>query len=388
MSTTEKAKSFARHIPALDGVRGLAILLVVAYHLMSSSPNANNTILRCLAALRASLWIGVDIFFALSGFLITGILFDTLENNAFFKTFYARRFLRIFPLYYGVIFVLLILSKPLHIAWHGSQYVLFGYLQNTGAWIGKSIPLKVEELTGHFWSLAVEEQFYLVWPLLVFWVRDRRKLMRIAVVLSFMALVLRTFLVLHGASLDWTYKMTLCRMDSLLIGGWLALSLRGDGRDSVLKAAKLVFPVLVITLVGAGIICGNFDKQSNEFVNTIGYSLLAIASTALIACVLQEKSWAELIFRNQMLRWFGRYSYGIYVLHLIVGYFIGLGPRQYLDAHFHSKAVGVAFGGVPTFLISIALAFVSYHLFEVKFLKLKKYFDYSDRKTKAVLVLQ
>jgi peptidoglycan/LPS O-acetylase OafA/YrhL len=106
------------HIPALDGIRGLAILFVLADHLLSSNPYTSSAVFNFLSAIRESLWIGVNLFFTLSGFLITGILWDTLHKPNFFRNFYARRALRIFPLYYGFLLTLLALTHVLHFEWN------------------------------------------------------------------------------------------------------------------------------------------------------------------------------------------------------------------------------------------------------------------------------
>jgi peptidoglycan/LPS O-acetylase OafA/YrhL len=119
-----------KHILALDGIRGLAILLVLYHHLFWSNPNSGNRFFDFLNAIRASAFIGVNLFFALSGFLITGILLDTVTSPNFFKTFYARRMLRIFPLYYGVLLGLLLLTRPLHFVWNGWQYFYLTYSAN------------------------------------------------------------------------------------------------------------------------------------------------------------------------------------------------------------------------------------------------------------------
>src|SRR5438105_2987757 len=164
------------HVPALDGVRGLAILAVLGGHLLISNDVAASFWVQKLLDIRDLLWIGVTLFFALSGFLITGILYDTLGSEGYFRTFYGRRALRIFPLYYGVLFALLLLTHPLHLNWHGQAWRLLTYTTNlpfTHEWT--SNPAAFVNLR-HFWSLAVEEQFYLVWPLLIFLLRDWRRI--------------------------------------------------------------------------------------------------------------------------------------------------------------------------------------------------------------------
>ena len=324
VSPVSAPRDSLQHIASLDGVRGLAIALVLVNHLLWSSPLTGSRLMDFVVKFRAASWVGVDLFFSLSGFLITGILFDTLQSGNYFKNFYARRVLRIFPLYYGVVLFLLIVFHPLRFGQGRQLYLFIGYLQNTSLWWNGSQSGVIKELTGHMWSLAVEEQFYLVWPLLIFLIRDRRKLLMSAVVLAVMAPVARILLLHNGATFEATYKLTYCRADSLLAGAWLALILRGGLRDTVLRYAALVFWLAVFL---CGVIAwrtGSFDWESSHSINSYGYSVVAVASTALIAMALRPQSLTATTMANRLLRWLGKYSYGIYIFHQIVGVFVGL----------------------------------------------------------------
>src|ERR1039458_3208337 len=146
------------HLPALDGVRGLAIILVLIVHLTSSSyTHTGSRLINAIIVFCRFGWVGVCLFFVLSGFLITGILFEALGQKSYFVRFYARRFLRIFPLYYGCLFLLFFLSGPLGISWKGSEPTYLAYLQNTPPWIYR-VPVSVHRYTSHFLSFAVGEE--------------------------------------------------------------------------------------------------------------------------------------------------------------------------------------------------------------------------------------
>ena len=150
-------------IPALDGLRGIAILLVLIHHLTIYRPEGGLD--SWIAAVPLFGWCGVNLFFVLSGFLITGILLDTRDSPVFYRSFFARRVLRIFPLYYGVLFLGFVLAPlllPMPDAYGRHQLWLWTYLANFAMPFGKGEPA-----FSHFWSLCVEEQFYLVWPFLV-----------------------------------------------------------------------------------------------------------------------------------------------------------------------------------------------------------------------------
>ncbi len=369
-----------RHVPALDGIRGLAILLVLFHHLMWSNDKTGSGILNFFTALRGAAWVGVDLFFVLSGFLITGILFDSLGSSGYFKNFYARRFLRIFPLYYGVLFVLLALTRPLHLVWHGMQYVLFLYLQNTGLWIPFEhyTPATFINLN-HLWSLAVEEQFYLVWPFLIFWIKDLRKLVFTTIVLSILSLLLRVVLLTQGANTWFVSCFTACRADSLLIGGCLALLMRTDYRDHVLRFALPVLAVTSAILIGAGVRNHTFNGSRGFFLPTVGFTLIAVASASLIAETFRERSLSRRFLVNPVMRFFGKYSYGIYVLHYIADASLTHILRPAFLSVTHSKAISVVGGAVVVTVVTLIAAMLSYHFYELPFLKLKKYFEYGNK---------
>lgn len=357
------------HIPALDGVRGIAILLVLFAHLLhSNDAPTSSALINLILKLRNMGWVGVDIFFVLSGFLITGILFDSLSNRHYFRNFYMRRILRIFPLYYGVLLIVFFAFRP---DWHSGRqfYLLLFYLQNTPLWWHGAQLGSVRDATAHLWSLAVEEQFYFVWPFVVFWVRERRRLLWMAFGLACLAPVTRMLMLAHGATLRATYMMTICRCDSLLAGGWLALAIRGPRRSAVLRAALPAFWVSALLCLAIGLRSGNFDWEANRTVNMIGYTVLAICGTSLIALVLREEVTASL-FSWSVLRWFGKYSYGIYIIHMMVGAVYS----TFLIDHVHSKILLHAAIPIANLMVTLPLAWMSFHFYEKPILRLKRYF--------------
>jgi peptidoglycan/LPS O-acetylase OafA/YrhL len=364
------------HVLALDGVRGLAILLILAQHLLGSNLQTGKRFVDAMSAIRNSTWVGVDLFFVLSGFLITGILYDSVSSGGYFKNFYARRVLRIFPLYYGFLLLLLCLTRPLHLRWNGMQYILLTYTQNLGIFTRDYTMFRPAPFLNlnHFWSLAVEEQFYLVWPLIVYFVRDARKLIPTAIALSVGALILRIVLVAHGAPNYMVYVFIGCRADSLMIGGVLALLVRTGARQAVMRYSKFVFLAGLVVLSSIGIYLGEFDLD-DRFVHTWGYSLIAIAFAGLIGSTLARPAWTRLAFENGFMRFFGKYSYGLYVFHYSVDAACTATLRKWLDANLHSKGLAVVLGSLVVGGISVAVAFLSYQLYEKHFLKLKDYFE-------------
>jgi len=215
LETSTGGRPSARHLPALDGIRGLAIIWVVFHNTLDDKFAPTGGLLHLVALLARPGWIGVQLFFALSGFLITAGLLDTRDADNYFSGFYAKRALRILPLYYAVLLLLLII-----VPWATGSLGELGTAFEHQA----SLWLFVINWThagaygfAHFWSLAVEEQFYLFWPLVVYRLSPQR-LLPVCLWIAFGALVVRCGMRLEGAS-GWTiYTLTPCRMDALALG--------------------------------------------------------------------------------------------------------------------------------------------------------------------------
>jgi peptidoglycan/LPS O-acetylase OafA/YrhL len=366
-----------RHIPVLDAVRGIAILLVLALHITEHLTIPNGSPWEILTDVARSGWTGVDLFFVLSGFLITGILYDTRESTNYFRAFYMRRFLRIFPLYYGFLFILLCLTYPLHLNWNGTQYIYLAYLQNTG--ISKLLfhyQISPWLNFGHLWSLAVEEQFYCVWPAVIFLVKDRLKLIQVSILLSILSIIVRVA-ILHFHLSPWAVNIfTLARADSLMIGAILALLMRtGDFSNKKWQLASWtilsagMISIILIAMPEHGL------ARSSIAVMIFGYTLLALISASIIHLSIVCKP-VQRIVNQPILRWLGRYSYGIYILHFPILFALNhwreTGSHPLLD----QTTLGQLLLPVSGAILSIGLAFLSFHFYESKFLALKKYFRY------------
>ncbi len=368
-----------QHIPALDGIRGLAILLVLFIHIGECMPTPlpGSMGWNLFFSLASSSWVGVDLFFVLSGFLITGILYDTRGASNYFRAFYVRRFLRIFPLYYGFLFLLLILTIPLHIEWRGREWIYLLYLQNTH--IVKNVQsaafspyFKID----HLWSLAVEEQFYCVWPALVFWVKDRVHLIRLTAMLMLVSTLIRLLMLYEHKSLWMIYIFTPARADSLMMGSMLVLLFRCGGQVQLRlrRSALFVLPACLLVLIILALPTHGLRFSSTSVIG-VGYSTIALASASLMTLSLTSVRIGAAINRP-VLRWLGRYSYGIYVLHL---------PFMMLFLHlqFVNRIEGLSLSvfwklGVVVLSegLSIGLAFLSFKFYESRFLRLKRYFHY------------
>jgi peptidoglycan/LPS O-acetylase OafA/YrhL len=235
-------------------------------------------------------------------------------------------------------------------------------------------------ILGHFWSLAVEEQFYLVWPLCV-WLMLRRNVAKLAVVASVVALLVRIFWVEHSGPSQSIVMATVTRMDALLCGALGAILFRND---AALNALRKWLPwVAALALVPFAFAAGTLRVIHGpggelSFVETVGFSLLALGFSSLIVYAAACDGAATLmqrVLRSKVLTDFGKYSYGIYVYHVpILGVFIlaiHKGPlKSYVD-NFWFGVLCVAL----LFATSFYVAKISYECFERRFLNLKRYFE-------------
>ena len=373
-----EANPYSRHIPALDGLRGIAFCGVAGSHLFPGTPRSEAA--KLIAAVLSFGSTGVDLFFVLSGFLITGILYDTRTDPDFFKKFYARRVLRIFPLYYGVLAFFLLLTLFFETHYNGELLSLALYLQNTSliarpiyAYIGPPLPL------AHFWSLAVEEQFYLLWHMLVFGLYRRKRILIWCVASLVLCPLLRFGLALHDVAYFAIHTNTLCRADSLLAGALVALLLRGPQHDATLRWGAAVFlgGLLLACLLRSGVFTRT--TGSSLYAVSVGwsYTALAAASVGLLVMALQRSVLQEFL-STALLRWLGRYSYGVYVFHLIVFTFLQKPAKQWVENIGFSKGAAVFFAGTAALLCSCLLAYVSFQYYERPFLRLKRLFAYAQ----------
>jgi peptidoglycan/LPS O-acetylase OafA/YrhL len=374
-----------RHIPALDGIRGLAILLVLLHHFAIYGDIQRKVFVdKLFYVVTMPGWCGVDLFFVLSGFLITGILYDAKGSKFFFRNFYMRRCLRIFPLYYGVLAIFFVVL-PLFFT-TGRSYELL--LQDQAWYWGYVVNIKTaiegwpEFLAiGHFWSLAVEEQFYFVWPFVVF-LLGRRTLIKVCLACMVGAFILRIGLTWAGNPLA-AYVLAPARMDALALGGLLALLARHP--DGLLRWRSHAWCIGG----GAGGVLAAFfvwKRSLNEldvWVVTLGYTLLAVFFGSILTVVLTSSQGSVLknLFSRRPLGLLGRYSYALYVFHhpIVILVRKKLFTVPELPTFFGSQLAGqflfILIGGG----ISLLVALASWHLYEVHFLKLKDRFSSSPK---------
>jgi peptidoglycan/LPS O-acetylase OafA/YrhL len=369
------------YIPALDGLRGIAVLLVLCVHLVTGWHH--NPILRTFFVATSFGWSGVDLFFVLSGFLITRILLSAKGNEGYFRNFYMRRVLRIFPLYYGVLVATLLLA-PLIMAGPKpglSQLWFWFYGQNLRPTLEKTdlaMPNPLNVAYDHFWSLAVEEHFYLIWPAIV-WLTNIPTLKKICGIVVISAVTLRIGSVLAGFHANITYGVTLFRMDALAIGGFIAtVAVSKQGVVALRKLSRIFIAIGAGVLLCVWLADGDLIWNKKFFL-TIGFTLDALFyGGVLVYCASAPAgSVLQRVLTIHPLTFIGKYSYGIYVFHgLLLPWFDRWVTVQMIRERTHSYFVAVFVRLLLTTGISITVAFLSWHLYEKHWLKLKRLFKY------------
>jgi peptidoglycan/LPS O-acetylase OafA/YrhL len=380
LPNTSAGRIAGRKFASLDGVRGIAILLVLLTHCKDYIPSG---IVRIAVAKEVLSWgwTGVDLFFVLSGFLITGILLDSRTAENYFSGFYARRVLRIFPLYYLVLTGVLVGASFMHpypaqLPLPEDRKLYFVHLTNwlclwKGQWQANFL--------GHFWSLAVEEQFYLVWPICV-WLLRPAALRRVGLFTLVAICLFRCYWVsTHGPSVALVLA-TLTRMDGLIVGTLCALVFQEA--ESVKAALKWLSWVASITLgcFAAGVlILRESPTLVESFAQTIGISLLALGFGALVlkaAATEGAPTLFQKLLCTRTLRTLGKYSYGIYVFHVPL-----LGAASVFFVRHSGPPNTLAWKlwwclclALTTAAIPI-IAALSYEYFERPLLSLKRYFE-------------
>ena len=360
----------------LDGIRGIAISAVFLFHSAPFIRQHNETHIGNFVLDIFDLgWAGVDLFFVLSGFLITSILLDTKAAPGYFQNFYARRVLRIFPLYYlllasvAVFFLAVPVLRDKYADVYASQGWYWVYLQN---WLEalQSGPEFQAAFLGHFWSLAIEEKFYIFWPFLV-WFFARRSLLAVCSGLIGLSLVIRLAVASadtsHSAQ-QFLYFSTITRLDCLAMGAVTAIFLSVEASKEQLRFYSRALGVPSLAALAVIAAQGPHRFWGNWPMATVGLTLTGTASIALLLYGLG----GSLFLKWTALRAIGKYSYALYVFHWPV---IMITNSLLTHARLNGIPFVLIFASVATGT-TFGLAYLSWHIIEKRFLAQKVRFEF------------
>jgi peptidoglycan/LPS O-acetylase OafA/YrhL len=340
-----------KRISQLDAVRGIAVLLVLV-HNTDIYPSLH------LGLIAKNGWMGVDLFFVLSGFLITGILISTKDSAGYFRKFYARRCLRIWPLYYSTLLFMFVVVPVLRRSevqdifesrsgpWWAYPLFIQNYLVR--------VPLEATGLLGVTWSLGVEEQFYLLWPLVVRFCSEAR-LRQIALAVICISPILRLYLSHRGIII---YSNPVCRLDGLMAGSLLALMTRS--KNFTPSRYLTLAWIMLLVMSPLAVIIDSFNAR------WIVFSLVAFASLSFVYLALfSQQRQLQALLRSRVLVYTGTISYGIYLLAKL--------PVDAVKLTHLERFPLLAFP--ITIVLTSALAALSWNILEKPFLRLKRFFE-------------
>ena len=358
MKATTAIRSY---YPALDGLRGFAILGVLLQHNFSFLPVPKFG------------WVGVDLFFVLSGFLITDILLKTKEQKNFLSNFYTRRILRIFPLYYGSLILFFSLAplisqfKDQYNYYAANQGMLWMHLQN---WLYIAKPkLDNHTVFSHYWSLSVEEQFYLVWPLIILACNKAR------------TLVIVIYLALAGSILfrfaTWSYLgngdtnfllQYMTRIDGLCVGSLIAIWRNTNVQAVTRKVLRL--GITFISLHAAAFLISKTMFRTVPHFPIFGYSTIAVCFGFLLNFLIEKRNrLTQFLFESRPIKSLGKISYGVYIYHwpIFVVFKIFVADRILKMGMLENLIISIA-----ATTLAVLVSVISYNLFEKKILALRE----------------
>lgn len=356
---------FSKRIPQLDGLRGVAIAMVVAFHYaglayLAGIPSFMNVLLSPMGLG----WSGVDLFFVLSGFLIGGILIDARGSSNYFRAFYWRRVCRIFPLYFALLAIVLLIEHYRRQAlWATPWWTCVSFSQNV--WMAIHNDVGSLNIT---WSLAVEEQFYVLLPAVIYFVKPPRLPWVLGAGIVSAPLIRLGLFLASPRFATALFVLLPCRMDSLLLGVAVAYFLRQPGAWEFVRARRrhLWTAVEVLTAVCALF----FFHPSPMYPATmlVGCDCLALLFSSVLLLSLVDEGLARMLRANWLMG-LGGIAYGVYLTHQLVF------NRVFVLA----KGSNLAIIEILSLLLTILIAKISWNWFEKPFINLGHRMNYSGK---------
>jgi peptidoglycan/LPS O-acetylase OafA/YrhL len=371
------------YLPQLDGLRFFAFFLVFCHHFMSAAPCLTNHPLLSSIAVKVNSfgWMGVDVFLCLSSFLLTTLMILEYKNtgNLSLKQFFIRRALRIWPLYYLIIFLSFVVFPAISFltpAFHTAAYSLFMkehlfpfsvFLGNFSyAYFGSTLTYPMAPM----WTVSLEEQFYIFWPILLFILlpRDKKWFFISLTLILFISFGVRFYILQNAIPYPTVWVFSLGRLDPFALGALLSYLYLSPK----FKPKPFVALVLAAVLLKLAVHLGPIDQNHTP----LQLFAVDLASALLIYSAIYSRKLAK-FFSMNALRWLGKISFGLYIFHMMVAQLIRFIMDHYLAAHLqwrHHPIVIWALSFVIAFVVTVVCAAISYYGFEKHFLKIKSKF--------------
>lgn len=361
------------HIAALDGFRGVAIVLVLWYHCgtVFGGPARSHG---WLSSCQSMGFTGVDLFFVLSGFLITCILLNTRERKGYLMSFYSRRGLRIYPLYFALLTLICLVLTPLFLKTRIEHYAIWreGWPWNWVFLTNFYVAMKghwVANITDVSWSVCIEEQFYLVWPLILLLLPTRRMIRWFLLSAIVASILCRWYVVTHYAAYQlMAYVLPFCRMDAIAVGALVAVYWT-QGEEEVehksrpyLATAAVAMAVVLVGIAGS--------VRMTRVGVTFSYTGYAAAYGALLVALLYTgRTWLTRMMECRPLQYLGTISYGLYLWHLLIADTL----KNEMLNRFENPMIGYLVTSVAMVAGALVVATLSWRLYEKPMLNLKRF---------------
>ena len=384
MTTVESSDRKRIYLPSLEGVRAYAFLVVFFAHYTPFSPPVMHfrPWMFPFMLVERIAWIAVPIFFVMSGYLIGGILYDTRDRKGFFRVFYCRRILRVFPVYYLTLLSIACLDSVHRISLNYRFWSDFLYIQNLLPGYISNFDAPPFSQTAHFWSLAIEEQFYLLWPLVVWFCPSRRRLIGVTVSLISLCCILRFSACWTHFSTEYCYVLTPTRVDAILLGVVLAL-IRHDRIYKRLERFAKYAALAGITVMMILVARFPLVAPTAYLLAACEISIVNLTSTAIIVAVLEEGSFLCQICSVRWICWLGSLTYGLYIFHYVYhGWFAN--SFIYTLAAYISLPVAYFVSTAIAFCLTLLLAVLSYRFIERPAMNLKSRIKYGPLRASSI----
>lgn len=356
------------YVPELDGIRGIAILLVMLFHIGTPIFKGG--------------FIGVDVFFVLSGFLITSLLLKEYDNHQkiALKNFYVRRALRLAPaliILLSTIALVSIFTLNYDLAKENINSILITLFYSAN-WV-RAFNLREMGLLNHTWSLSIEEQFYIIWPFLLIILlkitKSRKHLFAVVALLTIFSWTLRIILQLKGFSADRLYNGLDTRADALLIGCILSIILFSNLINLKSKITlSLTKYIGIIALLSYICILPFISWSSWHYFIWLAFLIQILTAFLILYVFISGDNFLKRFLRLKPLVWIGSISYGLYLWHDPVFEMIRM------------KEYSLWIIAVTGFIITFSTAFLSFYFIEKPILKLKSKFTPASNKIESVMV--